>query len=313
MAAIKTILVVVDPTVEESAAVAKAAHIARACGARLELHICDFSPALDAARYFDPATLAVAVEPVAARHQLHLDSLAEPLRAAGHEVAVSVGFENPLHEGIVHQVSRLHPDLVVKDTHYHGALRRSLFTNTDWYLIRDCPAPLLLTKQFAWHEPVRVAAAVDPNHPGDLGAQLDHDIIDRAAELAAVLGTTPSIVHVFSTLHLISIDPGMAGAPGAPLPLDPAVVEALRTLHQTQLDGLAQRHQIAARNAWLVEGIVVYALPEFVAEHGIDVVALGAIARSRLRERVIGSTAERVLDRLPSDLLIVRPRGARPP
>jgi universal stress protein E len=312
MAAIKTILVVVDPTVEESAAVAKAACIARATGARLELYICDFSPELDAARYFDPATLAVAVEPVAARHQLHLDRLAAPLRAAGHEVAVSVGFENPLHEGIVRQVSRLQPDLVVKDTHYHGVLRRSLFTNTDWYLIRDCPVPLLLTKQFAWHEPIRIAAAVDPNHPGDVGALLDHDIIDRAADLATALGATPSIVHVFSTLHLITIDPGMAGAPGAPLPLDPGVVEALRTLHQAQLEGLAQQHRIAARNTWLVEGIVVYALPDFVAEHGIDVVALGAIARSRLRERVIGSTAERVLDRLPSDLLIVRPRGAKP-
>jgi universal stress protein E len=312
MQAIKTILVVVDPTVEDSAAVAKAARIARASGARLELYLCDFSPALDAARYFDSGTLAIAVEPVAARHQLHLDRLVAPLRAAGQEVAVSLDFDNPLHEAIVRKAGRLQPDLVVKDTHYHGILRRSLFTNTDWYLIRDCPAPLLLTKQSPWHEPVRIAAAVDPNHPGDAGALLDHAIIDRAAELAAALGTTPSIVHVFSTLNLIAVDPGLAGAPGAPLPIDPGAVEALRTLHRAQLDGLAQRHQIAARDAWLIEGIAVYALPDFVAEHGIDVIALGAVARSRLRERIIGSTAERTLDRLPGDLLIVRTRGAQP-
>jgi universal stress protein E len=39
---------------------------------------------------------------------------------------------------------------------------------------------------------------------------------------------------------------------------------------------------------------------------------LGAIARGRLRERLIGSTAERVLDRLPCDTLVVKPLGGEP-
>jgi len=34
---------------------------------------------------------------------------------------------------------------------------------------------------------------------------------------------------------------------------------------------------------------------------------LGAIARGRLREMLIGSTAERVLDRMHCDILVVKP------
>ena len=33
---------------------------------------------------------------------------------------------------------------------------------------------------------------------------------------------------------------------------------------------------------------------------------MGAVSRSRLREVFIGSTAERVLDRLPCDVLVIR-------
>jgi universal stress protein E len=34
---------------------------------------------------------------------------------------------------------------------------------------------------------------------------------------------------------------------------------------------------------------------------------MGAVSRSRLRSVFIGSTAEKVLDRLPCDVLIVKP------
>jgi universal stress protein E len=304
MAGIERVLVIVDPTLEQSAAVNKAARLAKAAGAALELFVCDFAPELDAARFLDAPTLTVAVAPVAARHQVHLDRLAAALRTDGLGVTTTVEFANPLHEGILRRVAVARPDLVVKDSHYHGALRRAILTHTDWHLLRDVPVPLLLTKQAAWHDPPRIAAAVDPNHPGDVGATVDHAIIDAAAALGRVLGATPSVVHVFSTLNLISIEPGIASAP---LGTDLAALEVLRTLHRTQLEGLAARHGIAASDTQLIDGIAGYALPEFAAERELDVLALGVIARSRLHERFIGSTADRVLDRIGCDLLVVKP------
>ncbi|MBS0396891.1 MAG: universal stress protein [Proteobacteria bacterium] len=304
MEPIRQVLVVVDPTVENSAAVRKAARLAKAAGARIELYLCDFSPELDAARFLDAPSLSVAVAPVAARHQVHLDRLAAGLAADGLAVRTVVEFANPLQEGILRRVAATRPELVVKDAHYHAPLKRALFSPSDWQLVRDCPVPLLLTHQRAWREPPRIAAAVDPNHPGDVGATVDHAIIDGATALAGLLGAKPLVVHVFSSLNLISIEPGLGAAPVA---ADLAAVEMLRTLHRTQLEGLAARHGVPASDTRLIDGIVGYALPDFAADAELDLLAIGAIARSRLHDRFIGSTASRVVDRLDCDLLIIKP------
>ncbi len=40
-----------------------------------------------------------------------------------------------------------------------------------------------------------------------------------------------------------------------------------------------------------------------------DLVVMGAVSRSRLEHAIVGSTAENVLDRLPSDVLVIKPKG----
>jgi universal stress protein E len=40
---------------------------------------------------------------------------------------------------------------------------------------------------------------------------------------------------------------------------------------------------------------------------------MGAVSRSGLRKLFLGSTAEQLLDRLPCDVLVVKPAGFRTP
>ena len=51
------------------------------------------------------------------------------------------------------------------------------------------------------------------------------------------------------------------------------------------------------------------AIPDLARELGSSIVIMGALSRSGLKRVVIGNTAERVLDDLPCDLLIAKPRG----
>ena len=57
------------------------------------------------------------------------------------------------------------------------------------------------------------------------------------------------------------------------------------------------------------------AIVQVAAETASAVVVMGAIARSGLKRLLIGNTAEKVLDHLDCDLLIVKPAGLvkRPP
>ena len=68
------------------------------------------------------------------------------LSAAGLPVTVDVRWDFPLGEAVLNKVLRVKPWLVAKATSHHNVLQRTLLSNTDWFLIRNCPAPLWLVK-----------------------------------------------------------------------------------------------------------------------------------------------------------------------
>src|SRR5205814_1677738 len=85
-------------------------------------------------------------EQLLSRHRRKLETFASALRGRRLQVTVNVAWDYPADEAIVRHAVVTRPWLVAKDTHHHTLLQRTLLTNTDWNLIRDCPAPLLLVK-----------------------------------------------------------------------------------------------------------------------------------------------------------------------
>jgi universal stress protein E len=64
---------------------------------------------------------------------------------------------------------------------------------------------------------------------------------------------------------------------------------------------------IAADHTRIMLGTAVDLLAEEAERVRADIVVMGAVSRSRLQRLFIGNTAERVLDQLPCDVLIVKP------
>jgi universal stress protein E len=54
-------------------------------------------------------------------------------------------------------------------------------------------------------------------------------------------------------------------------------------------------------------------LQDLVAEKGIDLLVMGVVARNRLKRIFLGSTAERVLEHLNCDVLLVKSPGFETP
>jgi len=301
------ILAVLDPTTEAQPALAKAATLARRCGAALELFVCDFDPSLSGQPFFDTDRLRQLREEFVAERLADLEDLAEDLRTEGLEVETHVHWDNPTYRGIVRRVEESSPDLVVKDTHYHTVLRRTLFTNTDWNLIRTCPAPLLLAKPGDWPDTPRVLAAIDPGHLGDKPAELDHDILEWSALVAARMGGEVHAVHAFFPAALLAATATLAGMPLASGMTSAEIVESERKRITGQLAEIAGGHQLPAERVHLEQGAAAEVLPR-VADHlNAALVVMGAVSRSRLQEVFLGSTAERVLDRIGCDVLVVKP------
>jgi universal stress protein E len=305
------ILAVIDPTVDAQVAAMKAARLARSSGAALELFACDFDPSLTGAPFFDTDELRRMREEFVAERAEYLEGLADELRLTDLEVTTHVHWDNPLYEGILRRVREFPPDLVVKDTHYHSPLRRSLFTNTDWQLIRSCPVPLLLARQTDWPARPLVLAALDPDRRHDKPAALDGDILDTAKVLAQALGGTVEAVHAFFPAALLAATSGMAGAPIA---ADMTLTDLLETERQrvtTDVREVARAGGLEPSAVRVLQGSAADLLPRHAEATHAAMMVMGAVARGRVRELFIGSTAERVLDRLSCDVLVVKPGDFR--
>lgn len=305
MAQKNSILAVVDPTTKEQPAVARAAWLAKKLDSKLELFICDYDQYLAGERFFDTKALARARSGLMQRHGKRLEKLAEPLRSTGIDVSVDTAWDHPLHEGILRKIERSKPKLVVKDTHFHTAIRRSLFSNTDWQIIRECQSPLWLVKP---HDDPAVSvllAAVDPLHDRDKPAKLDHKILDTADEIRQAIDGVIHVVHAFDPAPIYAVSTDAMSFPITE-PINDAVM-GLRAQHQAAMDQLLSKHGIAVESTHVTDGETREVLVNTVDKLDADVVVIGAVSRGALKRLALGSTAERVLDFVPCDLLIVKP------
>ncbi|HEY3517870.1 MAG TPA: universal stress protein [Gammaproteobacteria bacterium] len=284
-----TILVVVDAAAgSRQPALERAAWLAKQSEGRLELFACEWDPDVDAGRAGPSAR-----DQLLKQRQHNLEELAAPLRQQGLSVSVDVVWDHPFDAAIINKAAAHDYWLVAKDTHHHNLAQRTLLTNVDWLLIRKCPVPLLLVKDRKLAAEPVVLAAVDPLNQHDKPAALDERIYTFAAELARTLRGHLHVVHAYGTPL------------GAELP--PGAMKLIADEHRAAMKRFLDTHAALEGRPHLYEGLAHECLQKAAQEHAADVVVMGAVARRGLKRLFIGSTAERVLDRLPCDLVIIKP------
>jgi universal stress protein E len=311
MKEISRILAVVDPTASEQPAMHRAAWLAKKNGAELELLVCYYNEYLSGDRLFDSPSLEKAREEVIQSHENHLEKLAEPLRADGVIVKTTALWDHPLYEGIVRQAVESGAALVVKDTHHHSAVARALLTNTDWNLIRTCPLPLWLVKPQDFPETPVFVAAIDPMHQHDKPAALDDEILHISKELSRTVDGELHAFHSYDPRIAVATATANAYIPVS-LPFD-EIEQQMHEDHQKRFREITDFHKIEDDNAHLVAGLTHEELPLIAENLKADVVVMGAVARNRWKRLFIGATAERTLEHLPCDLLIIKPDWFKTP
>ncbi len=307
---VNRILAVLDPTSSEQPAAEKACRVAVNSGAELELFICDYDQHLSGERFFDSKGLQRARDHIIERHKNKLSRIADELHQAipgGCNITIKVDarWDNPRDDAILRKLRESKADLLVKDTHFHNVLKRSVFTNTDWELIRGCEAKLLLAKPDDWPQAPAIVVAVDPTHINDEPAALDHLLLETAAEMARDTGGSLHVFHACdaATAYAVSAD-SIAFPVSVPVR---EIAESMREHHQEAMDELLKPWDPGIDyETHFIEGETRESLLGLIDNVKANMVVMGAVARNGLQRMFLGSTAERVLDHLPCDLLIVK-------
>ena len=236
-----------------------------------------------------------------ARCRRELHNALETFRKRGLRAEGCVERRQSAPVAIIDLVATLGPRLVMITPKAHAKLAAALSSDDDFELIRRCPAPLWLVRRFP-EDRRTVLAAVNLSDDEDAaGATLNHAVLEIGAELAIRLGREAHVIHATSTpVRLTSVIEAVA-----PQTLDARHRQAEdRRVRQTH--ELSRAHGIRTEHVHVPSGDFVDNLREIAEPMAVDLVVVGAIAKTWLKRMLIGGTIERLLEATDTDILVVK-------
>lgn len=299
----------VNESGEDSGALVKIARLAHALDAEIELFQCIFDPAIVRRGRSGMTGVQQDIRESVERSQERLQTMAKPLRANGLTVRTAVRWDEPFHEGAIREVMRHKPDLLVTESISRSRIARLVLTQKDYRLIEACPCPLLLVKSVREYGKGGIVAAVDPTRAHGKPSDLDPLVLETASALANCLGAKMHVFHACVPWPQVKDDTRELRR--IPARVEPEIHELYLKCTGSRILDLAGQHGVPRARIHVAEGELAESLPGLMKSLAADIIVMGAVSRSRLKRAFIGHSAERVLDALDADLLIVKPGSFR--
>ena len=300
METINNILVVIDPTVERDFVVDRAKLVASETGAKAHLFI-NMDNTLSEESYIyegiDKTFFDTQRQLFTEHYQKILFELHEEFNKTGISATTEFTENHNLAESIITQANETDADLVMKSTHHHSAIERGIVTNTDWRLIRKCPAPLMLVKPKAWNKTGSIATAIDPMHVKAEQSKLDHVLLQGAKQLAAIFDQKLHVFH--SYFPFVS----------ALFPLGGETDEHLHQVadhHRKKVLEVMKKNDVADDCLELSRGELYSSLVHFLEKSDTNLLVIGALSRNIIERAIVGNTAEKILENCPCDILVLK-------
>ena len=301
----KNILLVLNPEVEETAAIDKAVSLARQNGARLMLFsVLKEPPGIGYGESVVQQQLAAAMT----ERREWLRGLTIPLRDDNIEFAINV-VEGTAFLEIIRQVLREQHDLVIITAEERKGLKERLFGATSMHLMRKCPCPVWVIKRMQTRPFSCVLAAVDPSARDPKRDSLNPLILQLATSMARNEAADLHIIHVW---HLF-------GESYVSSRMSEQKLQEAKTHDKEQskrrFDTLLGQADFTGLKPYLhlIEGDPEERIPELVMEQGIDLLVMGTVCRTGIAGFLIGNTAEEVLNQVDCSVLTLKPEGFETP
>ncbi|WP_342245670.1 universal stress protein [Pseudomonas sp. OTU5201] len=296
---LQRLLLISDSASIATPAVARAAALAEATGAILDVVVC--GGAAGSLWLLDEKVREQVRQGYLQRQRELLDELEQHLRARGIQVSLEAFWADEPEQEVLRILSSSSADLVIKATRHESGFKRAFITPLDWQLLRSCPTPLHLVTTADNPLPKKVAAAVDLSAKDVESDRLNERIVSVAEQFAKQCG---------ARLHLIAaydVSPSFLAYAASPVGWTEALQKTLTGHVHEAFSQFAERHGVPSHRQHLLAGAPARTIAEFAVRDGIDVVVMGTLTHSGI-DKVLGSTSEQVLYKVPG-LIAVRPES----
>jgi nucleotide-binding universal stress UspA family protein len=299
----KNILLVLNPEVQEAAALDKAVTLTRQNGGRLTLlSVLKKPPGIQG--YSESVAQDQLASAIAERREwlrgLMISSPQDDI-----DVVVNVVEGIPFLE-IIRQVLHEQHDLVITTAEEIKGIRARVFGATSMHLMRKCPCPVWVVKRAQTRPYARILAAVDPSVYDPKRDSVNPQILQLAGSMARKEAAELHIVHVWKLFGEAFLhSSGMS---------EKDIQEAKayeKEQHKQHFDTLLNRVGVTdlKPHLHLVEGDPDEYIPELAMELDIDLLVMGSVCRTGIAGFLIGNTAEEVLNQVDCSVLTLKPKG----
>ena len=171
-------------------------------------------------------------------------------------------------------------------------------TPTDWQLLRECPAPIFLVAEKKWYRTKPVLVTLDLSTTIAQKKKLNDKVLAAAKRLAQTLDTELQIICAIEIPTLLSdldlVDPI-------------AYVKEARESMRPQIEKLAADHDLPVKAFVCKRGPVERVITSQAAKVRAQIVVMGTVGRKGVKARLLGNTAEKVLQHMKTDVLAIKP------
>lgn len=295
---IHRITLLLDPTLNNQQAIARAKALASAHGASLQLvgnvysHACEEGSLSDHELRHNLKALMIErqyewLAQIIREYQLPENTEKHVFWTAHSHVAANLADEP-------------HPSqLIIKAAGKHHTLINRLLDHQDWNLMNHADAPVLLVKSRDSWSSGKVLIALDAASKDD-----EHQIInDHLLEYAEMLNTRGKL-----QLHLVNSYPSLtlvlAGLPETPVPDD--LQQYVIKQHENGCEHYAHHYNVPMERVHIREGEAENVICEVAKQIDADVIMVGVLPDVGMSEVLLGSTVEYVLDHTHADVLALK-------
>ena len=220
--------------------------------------------------------------------------------------ATCIEGDGRLSAAIIQQVNAQRHDLVIKVAEDKSINRSGIVGSTDMRLIHSCPCSVLVIRPDAEPGFNNAAVALDILDQHQKQRDLDQQALTTAAEIVAGdAGALAAIYALPRMEQMVTITDESQGV------LTDEQVDRwndeLYRAAEKQLVEIADNVDAMPMSKQILHGQPEVAIPEYVESQSVDLLVVGSVPREGLDGWLIGSTAERILERVSCSVLALKP------
>ncbi|MCX2981576.1 universal stress protein UspA [Halieaceae bacterium IMCC14734] len=228
-------------------------------------------------------------------HGQKLEQLVSAKQLPGLQVSVKSVWEKEIRNWVVRQCERRDYAVVVKTGHRSETF---VYSSTDWHLLRECPAPLMIVCDRQWRKTRPLLATLDLASRSRVKQALNRKVIETAKAYAAVMDCELHLIHA---IHISPLLTELDLVDEHSHALD--IKESLTPV----VERLCQEYELSPKQFRLKRGPVEKVIASEAARLRAQLVVMGTVGRRGVKARLLGNTAEHVLSRLRTDVLAIKP------